>query len=92
MYYTTVTCQLSIHGNELCIVFSVNDVLCYSAWQGPFYPLNLENSKWLSYYSQVFDFVEIDSSFYRIPNEFMVRIGAKRLLTILDLLPNFQES
>ena len=61
MYYTTVTCQLSIHGNELCIVFSVNDVLCYSAWQGPFYPLNLENSKWLSYYSQVFDFVEIDS-------------------------------
>jgi uncharacterized protein YecE (DUF72 family) len=38
-----------------------------------FYPLNLENSKWLSCYSQVFDFVEIDSSFYRIPNEFMVK-------------------
>ena len=45
----------------------------YSAWQGPFYPLNLENSRWLSYYSQVFDFLEIDSSFYRIPNAFMVK-------------------
>jgi len=38
----------------------------YSAWQGPFYPPNIENSRWLSYYSSVFDFdfVEIDSSFY----------------------------
>ncbi|MGA9845444.1 MAG: DUF72 domain-containing protein [Nitrososphaeraceae archaeon] len=49
----------------------------YSAWKGPFYPLNLENSKWLSYYSQVLDFVEIDSSFYRIPNEFMVKNWSK---------------
>ena len=50
----------------------------YSAWQGPFYPLNLENSKWLSYYSQVFDFVEIDSSFYRIPNTFTVKNWCKK--------------
>ncbi|MFZ0328998.1 MAG: DUF72 domain-containing protein [Nitrososphaeraceae archaeon] len=50
----------------------------YSAWKGPFYPLNLENSKWLSYYSQVLDFVEIDSSFYRIPNEFMVKNWSKK--------------
>ncbi|MFZ0328291.1 MAG: DUF72 domain-containing protein, partial [Nitrososphaeraceae archaeon] len=50
----------------------------YSAWQGPFYPLNLENSKWLRYYSQVFDFVEIDSSFYRIPNEFTVKNWCKK--------------
>jgi uncharacterized protein YecE (DUF72 family) len=50
----------------------------YSAWQGPFYPSNLENSKWLSYYSQVFDFVEIGSSFYRIPNAFMVKNWCKK--------------
>ena len=50
----------------------------YSAWQGPFYPLNLENSRWLSYYSHVFDFVEIDSSFYRIPNAFMVKNWCKK--------------
>jgi uncharacterized protein YecE (DUF72 family) len=27
----------------------------------------------LGYYSRIFDYVEIDSSFYRIPNEFMVK-------------------
>jgi uncharacterized protein YecE (DUF72 family) len=45
----------------------------YSSWKGPFYPPNLESSEWLRYYSQIFDYVEIDSSFYRIPNEFMVK-------------------
>jgi uncharacterized protein YecE (DUF72 family) len=50
----------------------------YSAWKGPFYPPNLENSKWLRFYSQIFDYVEIDSSFYRIPNQFMVRNWAKK--------------
>jgi uncharacterized protein YecE (DUF72 family) len=50
----------------------------YTSWTGPFYPHNLENSDWLRYYSQIFDFVEIDSSFYRIPNEFMVKNWAKR--------------
>ena len=45
----------------------------YSSWKGPFYPSNLESSGWLKYYSQIFDYVEIDSSFYRIPNQFMVR-------------------
>jgi uncharacterized protein YecE (DUF72 family) len=50
----------------------------YSAWKGPFYPPNLENSEWLRFYSQIFDYVEIDSSFYRIPNQFMVRNWAKK--------------
>jgi len=45
----------------------------YSAWKGPFYPPNLESSDWLRYYSQIFDYVEVDSSFYRIPNEFIVK-------------------
>jgi len=53
----------------------------YSAWQGPFYPDNLENSRWLSYYSRVFDYVEIDSSFYRIPNAFMVKNWSKKTPT-----------
>ena len=50
----------------------------YTSWTGPFYPPNLENSDWLRFYSQIFDYVEIDSSFYRIPNEFMVKNWAKR--------------
>jgi len=34
----------------------------YSAWQGPFCSLNLENSRWLSYHSHMFEYVEIDFS------------------------------
>ena len=45
----------------------------YTAWKGPFYPPNLESSEWLRYYSQIFDYVEIDSSFYKIPSQFMVK-------------------
>ena len=50
----------------------------YTSWQGPFYPKDIENSKWLRYYSKIFDYVEIDSTFYRIPNEFMVKNWYKR--------------
>ncbi|MFY9871709.1 MAG: DUF72 domain-containing protein [Candidatus Nitrosopolaris sp.] len=52
--------------------------LVYTSWQGPFYPSNIENSGWLNYYSHVFDYVEIDSSFYRIPSVFMVNNWVKR--------------
>lgn len=50
----------------------------YSSWQDVFYPSNLENKLWLPYYSQVFEYVEIDSTFYRIPNQIMVRNWAKK--------------
>ena len=44
----------------------------YDGWKGSFYPEDLDNRYWLSYYSKIFDFVEIDSTFYRIPSKFMV--------------------
>ena len=50
----------------------------YDGWKGPFYPQDLDNRYWLSYYSQIFDFVEIDSTFYRIPSKFMVNNWDKR--------------
>jgi uncharacterized protein YecE (DUF72 family) len=50
----------------------------YTSWQGPFYPSDIENSGWLNYYSHVFDYVEIDSSFYRIPNIFTVKNWYKK--------------
>jgi uncharacterized protein YecE (DUF72 family) len=50
----------------------------YTSWQGPFYPKGIENSKWLKYYSKVFNYVEIDSTFYRIPNELMVKNWYRR--------------
>ena len=44
----------------------------YKDWQGIFYPKGLAAKDYLGYYSKVFNCVEIDSSFYRIPNQFMV--------------------
>jgi uncharacterized protein YecE (DUF72 family) len=44
----------------------------YKDWQGPFYPKGLATSDYLKFYSKIFDSVEIDSSFYRIPSAFMV--------------------
>jgi uncharacterized protein YecE (DUF72 family) len=37
------------------------------------YPANSDHTDFLKYYSQVFDYVEIDSSFYRTPNLFMTK-------------------
>jgi uncharacterized protein YecE (DUF72 family) len=37
------------------------------------YPANLDCKDFLQYYSRIFDFVEIDSSFYRAPNLFMTK-------------------
>jgi uncharacterized protein YecE (DUF72 family) len=45
----------------------------YDAWLGHFYPANLDHKEFLKYYSHVFEFVEIDSSFYRPPNLFMTK-------------------
>jgi uncharacterized protein YecE (DUF72 family) len=39
----------------------------YSSWRGRFYPEDLPRNRWLEYYSQVFDAVEINSTFYRLP-------------------------
>jgi uncharacterized protein YecE (DUF72 family) len=50
----------------------------YDGWKGHFYPIDLDNRYWLSYYSQIFDFVEIDSTFYIIPSSFMVNNWNKR--------------
>ena len=44
----------------------------YKDWVGPFYSKNLPAKDYLRFYSRVFDCVEIDSSFYRIPNQFMI--------------------
>ena len=45
---------------------------------GPILSSNYWNKKWLPYYSNVFDYVEIDSTLHRIPSKFMVQNWAKR--------------
>ena len=41
----------------------------YKDWEGVFYPIDLKKDLQLSYYANYFDTVEINSSFYRIPDE-----------------------
>ena len=41
----------------------------YAQWRGPFYPEALSTNRWLAYYAQRFDTVEINNSFYRLPSE-----------------------
>ncbi len=40
----------------------------YKHWRGSFYPENLPTSNWLSFYSKHFNSVEINNSFYRLPD------------------------
>ena len=40
----------------------------YQHWRGIFYPDSLRQSDWFSYYAQMFDTVEINNSFYRLPS------------------------
>ncbi|MDH3678012.1 MAG: DUF72 domain-containing protein, partial [Nitrosopumilus sp.] len=41
----------------------------YDGWSGTFYPKKLEKSKWLQYYSEIFSITEINSTYYRIPDQ-----------------------
>ena len=40
----------------------------YKHWQGIFYPDKCPKSRWLEYYTKHFDTVELNASFYRLPN------------------------
>ncbi len=41
----------------------------YKDWRGRFYPSDLTQKQWFAFYSQHFDTVEINNSFYRLPTE-----------------------
>ncbi|MBI5038695.1 MAG: DUF72 domain-containing protein [Nitrospirae bacterium] len=41
----------------------------YGHWRGPFYPEDLPQSRWLDFYSRHFNTVEINYSFYRLPEK-----------------------
>jgi uncharacterized protein YecE (DUF72 family) len=41
----------------------------YKHWKGPFYPENLPASRMLDWYTQHFDTVELNNTFYRLPPE-----------------------
>ena len=50
----------------------------YEHWKERFYPKGMEKREWFSYYAKSFDTVEINSSFYRLPFENVVKGWAKK--------------
>src|SRR5580704_13266387 len=44
-----------------------------AGWPGSFYPEGMKPADYLSHYATQFDFVEIDSSFYRVPSVSVVK-------------------
>ncbi len=51
----------------------------YEDWKnGVFYPRGLAANKWLGFYSETFDTVELNVTFYRLPKEAVFKIWYKR--------------
>jgi len=77
----------------------------YKHWKGVFYPENLSQNKWLEYYAEHFETVEINNSFYRLPKRetfeswrsntppgFVFAVKASRYITHLKKLKGVEES
>ena len=76
----------------------------YRSWKGPFYPATLPQSRWLDYYAEHFDSVEINGTFYqlperstfegwrqRAPRRFLMAVKASRYLTHMKRLKDPDE-
>ena len=76
----------------------------YRHWRGDFYPSDLPQREWLEYYARHFDTVEINNSFYRLPEEgvfaqwrarvparFLFAVKASRFLTHMKKLKDPEE-
>jgi uncharacterized protein YecE (DUF72 family) len=77
----------------------------YEHWRGLYYPKELPKPKWLSFYAQQFDTVELNSSFYRLPSEkafntwrestpddFVFAVKVSRFITHIKRLRNLDAS
>jgi uncharacterized protein YecE (DUF72 family) len=76
----------------------------YGHWAGPFYPADLPKDKWLEYYAQHFDTVELNNTFYHLPKpqflkrwhnltpkNFLYAVKANRYITHIKRLKDPQE-
>src|SRR5919201_471052 len=50
----------------------------YKHWRGDFYPAKLPSDRWLEFYVRHFDTVEINNSFYRLPDGAVFRSWRRR--------------
>jgi uncharacterized protein YecE (DUF72 family) len=89
------------NGPALCIGCSGWN---YKTWRKTFYPADLPPSRWLQYYSEQFDTVEANGTFYRLPDvstfkawreqtpgSFVMAVKASRFLTHMKRLMNPEE-
>ena len=71
----------------------------YDDWRGRLYPEGLPKKRWLERYAEVFDTVEVNSTFYRLasrdavaewvertPDDFLFAVKASRYLTHMKRL------
>jgi uncharacterized protein YecE (DUF72 family) len=76
----------------------------YKTWRGRFYPSDRPSRSWLQYYASVFDTVEINNTFYHLPEAetfacwrrqtpagFIVAVKASRFLTHIKRLKEPRE-
>jgi uncharacterized protein YecE (DUF72 family) len=76
----------------------------YDSWRGRLYPEGLPKSRWLRRYAEVFDTVEVNSTFYRLasrkavarwvqdtPEDFVFAAKASRYLTHIRRLRSIEE-
>jgi uncharacterized protein YecE (DUF72 family) len=76
----------------------------YDSWRGVLYPDGLAKGRWLERYAQVFDTVEVNSTFYRLasrdavarwaeetPPDFMFACKASRYMTHIKRLQNLAD-
>jgi uncharacterized protein YecE (DUF72 family) len=50
----------------------------YKHWRGDFYPLSIARTAWFAHYAGIFDTVEINNTFYRLPEQSTFRAWAGR--------------
>jgi uncharacterized protein YecE (DUF72 family) len=76
----------------------------YKNWQGDFYPAELPSYKWLEYYVNFFNSLELNSTFYKFPkistiknwkykikNNFRLSIKANKIITHNSKLKNIEK-
>ena len=76
----------------------------YQHWRGIFYPDHLRQSEWFAHYARLFDTVEINNSFYRLPSaaafaawleqappDFVYAVKVSRFLTHMKKLRDPQD-
>ena len=76
----------------------------YKHWRGDFYPVDVPKARWFEYYAARFDTVEINNTFYRLPEQstfaawaarapsgFTFAIKASRFLTHMKKLKDPEE-